>query len=91
MDKKQGTFRNSLFFLLGILIFSFLFWLAEKNYAHVFGSILVVLLCYLLYKNKHSHSSLKERITTNDVTYICIGVIFDSFSGGFPFNILPPF
>jgi membrane associated rhomboid family serine protease len=48
MTKEKGTFRNSLFFLLGALIYSLLFWLSGKNHAHVFGTIVTALACYLI-------------------------------------------
>lgn len=91
MAKGKNTFRNSFFFLLGVCIYSLLFWLSGKNYAHVFGVILIALVCYLIYT-----ASLQLRVESGlvkprDIIYLCIGVIFDSFSGGFPFNALPPF
>ncbi len=91
MIKKENTFRNSMFFLIGVLIYSFLFWLSGQNYIHVFGSILTALGCYLLYQVAPQSKPKKEKINSRDVIYICIGIIFDSFSSGFPFNILQPF
>ncbi len=91
MTKQKGTFRNSFFFLLGVCIYSLLFWLSGENYAHVFGAIIIALACYLIYiLSIHSRSEPKL-LKPRDVIYFCVGVIFDSFSGGFPFSILPPF
>ncbi len=91
MAKQKSTFSNSFFFLLGVCIYSFLFWISGKNYAHVFGAILIALVCYLIYiLNSQSHTQ-SDLVKPRDVISLCIGVVFDSFSGGFPFNILPPF
>jgi uncharacterized membrane protein len=85
---KQPTFRNGLFFLIGVLIYSFFFWITDRNYVHVFGILLIALCCAILYKIEYKTSSTKERIKTKDIIYICIGIIFDSFSSGFPFSYL---
>ena len=91
MTKEKGTFRNGFFFLLGVCVYSLLFWLSGKNYAHVFGAILVGLVCYIVYMTNMHPRQESKLVKPRDVMYLCIGVVFDSFSGGFPFNILPPF
>jgi len=91
MAKEKGAFRNSLFFLVGVFIYSLLFWLSGRNYAHVFGAILIALICYLIYIFGTQSRSGFQLIKPRDVIYFSIGVVFDSFSNGFPFNILPPF
>jgi hypothetical protein len=91
MAKKKGTFRNSFFFLLGVLIYSLLFWLTGKNYTQVFGAVLVGLMCYQIYLLSFQKRLEAESIKPKDVIFLCVGIIFDSFSGGFPFNNLSPF
>lgn len=87
MKNKNGTSRNGLFFLLGVLVYSFLFWLTDKNYVHVFGTILVGLICYLNYLVSLASREQPKFIKPQDVIYFSIGAVFDSFSNGFPFNI----
>jgi hypothetical protein len=82
--KKPTSFRNSLFFLLGALIYSLFFWLSKGNDARVYGAILTALACYIVYKITHPSSHKHERVCPSDVIYMGIGVIFNSFSGGFP-------
>ncbi|MBY0530220.1 MAG: hypothetical protein K2P51_08570 [Rhabdochlamydiaceae bacterium] len=82
MKKNRNTFKNSLLFLLGAMIYSFLYWATGKNQAHVFGMLLLVLACNILYVIKHQ----KERVKTESVICMCAGVIFDSLSSGFPFG-----
>ena len=91
MAKEKGTFRNGFFFLLGVFIYSLLFWLSGRNYAHVFGAVLTALIGYLIYMLGTQPRPVFKIMKPIDVVYFGIGVIFDSFSGGFPFNILPPF
>jgi hypothetical protein len=91
MAKEKSTFRNGLFFLVGVFVYSLLFWLSGKNYAHVFGTILTALIGYLIYMLGIQPRPEFKLMKPRDMVYFCIGVVFDSFSGGFPFNILPPF
>jgi hypothetical protein len=91
MAKGKSSFRNSFFFLLGVLVYSFLFWLSGKNHAHAFGALIVVLMGYLIYPRSIGPNINSARVWPRDVVYLCIGVVFDSFSGGFPFNMLSPF
>ncbi|MBS0620425.1 MAG: hypothetical protein JSS61_03090 [Verrucomicrobia bacterium] len=88
MAKKNGSFRHSAFFLLGALLYSFFYWLTGKNYAHVFGILLLILGCRILQKLSNRDEG---KIQSMDVTYMCVGAIFDSLSYGFPFGFLPPF
>jgi hypothetical protein len=82
MKKNQKAFKNSLFFLLGAVTYSFLYWVTEHNQAHVFGMLLIVLACDILYVIKYQ----KEWIKTESVICMCAGAIFDSLSYGFPFG-----
>ena len=91
MQKTKKNFRNSLFFLLGVFAYSLLFWLSGGNYAHVFATILIALSCYLIYIISIEPRSESKLVKPQDIIYLCIGAVFDSFSGGFPFNIFPPF
>jgi hypothetical protein len=89
MAKQKGSFRNALFFLLGTLVYSFFYWQTDHNHAHVFGMILVALACCILCKMKSKKEPKKEWIKTEDVIYMCFGVIFDSLlSSAFPFSLL---
>ncbi len=88
MAKKTGSFRNGFFFLLGVVTYSFFFWITEKNTAQVFGMILVALACNILYKMDHKMPVEKEWIKTRDVIYLCVGAVFDSLSNGFPFSYI---
>lgn len=85
MAKKKGSFKNSLFFLVGVLVYSLLYWITGHNYAHVFGMLIIALACYILYKLE---SGTKAWIQTEHVIAMCFGVIFDSLSNGFPFGFL---
>ncbi len=80
--RKKEPWKNSLFFLLGALIYSFFYWVTGHNHAHVFGMILVVLACDILYKMGNQRGQIK----TESVIYMCAGAIFDSLSSGFPFG-----
>lgn len=91
MSKEKNTFNNGLFFLIGVLVYSLLFWLSGQNHAHVFGAILTLLLSYLIYMLRAQPYSKFKLMQPIESVYFCIGVVFDSFSGGFPFNILAPF
>jgi hypothetical protein len=86
MKKKKGTFKNSLFFLVGALTYSFLYWITAHNYAHVFGIILIVLACFILKKMEKNQSP--EWLKTESLICMSAGVIFDSLSSGFPFGFL---
>jgi len=90
MAKEKGTFRQSLFFLAGVLTYSLLFWLSGRNHAHTFGAILTALIGYLIYMFGVQPRPRFKLMNPRDAAAFCIGVVFDSFSGGFPFNILPP-
>lgn len=37
-------------FLVGALVYSFLYWATSRNHAHTFGVIIVALACAVLYK-----------------------------------------
>lgn len=87
MTKRKSSSRDGLFFLLGAIVYSLLFWLLGKNHAHAYGAIQVSLLAYLIYKLTCHHSKT-EFIKPRDVIYMCVGIVLDSFYGGFPFNIL---
>jgi membrane associated rhomboid family serine protease len=88
MIKKNGSFKNSLFFLLGALIYSFFYWITDHNFAQVFGLILVALACFILYRIEHKERSGREWIQTESIISMCAGVIFDSLSSGVPFGFL---
>ena len=68
MRKKKGSFRYSLFFLIGAFGYSFLYWIVEGNFAHVFGIILVALVCYILYKAKLQNTG-RERKNKDEGCY----------------------
>ncbi|MBS0620995.1 MAG: hypothetical protein JSS61_06015 [Verrucomicrobia bacterium] len=87
MSKKKSSFRSGLFFLVGVLVYSLFFWLTGKNVTHVFGMIIVALACYILYQLNYRARSEKAPIQPKDVIYMCIGVVFDSLSGAFPFGM----
>lgn len=89
MSKKKGTFKNSLFFLFGALIYSFFYWVTDHNYAHVFGMIVTALGCYILYKVEYKKNPNTEWIKTENIISMCFGIIFDSLSSGFPFGFIP--
>ena len=89
MNKKKGSWRNSVFFLAGYLIFSFFFWITDKNLTHVFAMILVGLSCYILHKIDDKNLSAKEPIKAKDIMYMSVEAILSSLSGGFPFNYFP--
>lgn len=76
------------FFLLGVLIYSFFFWITDQNFSQVFGMILVGVTCNILYKLDFKMSSEKVWIKTKDIIYLCAGAVFDSLSNGFPFSYL---
>lgn len=84
---EKGTFKNSLFFLLGAFIYSFFYWVTGHNQAHVFGMILVTLACFILYKIECKAIRKQEWIKTESVISMCAGAIFDSLSSAFPFGI----
>ncbi len=86
MAKKKGSYKNVLFFFLGALIYSFLFWFADYDSTQVFGMILIALLCYVLHKVEYKKNFGPELIKTESVISMCAGVIFDSLAGGFPFS-----
>lgn len=88
MSKKKGSFRHGLFFLIGALIYSLFFWLTGKNIPHVLGMVVIALACYILYQINYKAHSEKAMIKAQDVIYMCIGVVFDSLSGAFPFGAL---
>lgn len=90
MKKKNGKWRNGLFYLIGIVIYSLFFWITG-SYAQVFGMILIALVCNILYKMDHKMPPEKEWIKTKDIIYMCVGAVFSSLSGGFPFSMLSSF
>jgi uncharacterized membrane protein YfcA len=85
MNKKTG-FRNGIFFLIGALLFSITFRIAESDYAHVFGVFLLGICAYMAHLLVQKEKAKNYKINPMDVTYMCIGVVFDSFSQGFPFS-----
>lgn len=85
--KKKGSKRNALFFLVGLLLYSILYWITVDP-VQVFGMILIALGCYILYKLEHKSSSPKELVKTKDVIYMCAGIVFDSLINGFPLSYL---
>jgi multisubunit Na+/H+ antiporter MnhE subunit len=85
---KKTSSRNAMFFLLGLFIYSILFWLTRHNHAQVFGMIVTALVSLLLYKITYHPSAAKEKFKTRDILFAAGGAIFDSLLGGFPFNYL---
>lgn len=88
--RKKITPRNGLFILLGILIFSFFFWITKGNYIQVYGMILIGLICNVLYKIDHKMIQKKEWINTIDIIHMCVGAVLSSLMEGFLFNFLLP-
>jgi len=88
MKKKKTTWNNSLFFLLGALIYSFFYWITDRNFVHVFGMILILLACYILYTIECIDRPLVKWVKTESIICMCAGVVFDSLSSGFPFGFL---
>lgn len=90
MDSKKAkhSFRYGNFLVLGCLVYSFFFWITDRNFAHVFGMILVALCCNILYKMDYKMPPQKEWIKTKDIIYMCGGAILSSLMDGFPFNFL---
>jgi hypothetical protein len=88
VKKKKGSFRNYLFFLIGIFTYSFFYWVTDHNYAHVFGMILVALVCYLIYLIECRKTAEKEQLKPESIIYMCAGAIFDSLISAFPFGFL---
>ncbi len=84
MLKKKKPFRDSLFFLIGVFIYSLLFWVT-RNHAQVLG-IFLIALGGLIFSRMDKKVSEKEWLKTNDVIYMSIGAVFDSLSNGFPFG-----
>ena len=88
VKKRKGSFKDSLIFLIGAFIYSILYWATMHNQAHIFGMILVALVCYLIDRTGKSASG-KEWIKPRSVICLCAGAIFDSMSSGFPFGFIP--
>lgn len=86
MAKRKGSFRNSFSFLIGVFIYSILFWVSDRNYTQVFGSLLLGLGCYIIYALKNSSHLETDWIKPKDIMNICGGIVFDAFLKGFPFS-----
>jgi hypothetical protein len=92
MNKKNGSFRNSNFFLIGVFLYAFVFWVTKENFAHVFGLFLVGLTCCVMYRlGLGKEESKKFPHQTKDLIYLSIGFCFNSLIGGFPLSLLKSF
>lgn len=87
MKKNRGKWRNSNCLLLGILIYSFLFWAGGGNINQAFGIIIVALMAFVLHRLENSEKR-GSKIQSLDVIYLCVGIILDSLFKGFPLDML---
>lgn len=86
MAKQKGSFRNSFSFLIGVFTYSVLFWMSDRNYMQVFGSLLLGLNCYIIYAFKNSSRLEADLVKPKDIMNLCGGIVFDAFLKGFPFS-----
>jgi phosphotransferase system glucose/maltose/N-acetylglucosamine-specific IIC component len=84
MAKRKEAWRHCWFFLIGVLLYSGVFVLTNRMHIQTFGVFIVGLIGYLICL--HEREQKQRWLRPKDVVYVCIGIVFDSLSGGFPFS-----